>query len=147
MTDSDCAKDEESRKSISRALHTMGEMITGWSSKMQATATLSTTEAEYIAMSYCCQEVKFQKSLIEELVGFSIRTSTVFSDNNAAMFLTRNHQVSQRMEHIDVRHHWIRELQESSVLTVKFVGTDYNTADLFTKKLSVSSFERHHRTV
>jgi hypothetical protein len=39
-----------------------------WISKSQATTALSSTEAEYVAMSICGQEVKFVTMLLDEMV-------------------------------------------------------------------------------
>ncbi len=64
-TDADYAKDEKDRKSISGRLNTVGGMITGWSSKKQNTVSLSSTEAEYQALSECSQKAMFTRNLNE----------------------------------------------------------------------------------
>ena len=50
-TDSDYATNNQDRKSISGRINTIGGMITSWSSKKQNTVSLSSTEAEYQALS------------------------------------------------------------------------------------------------
>lgn len=47
------ATNVETRKSVTGMINTIGGMITHWSSKTQSTVTLSSTEAEYIALSAC----------------------------------------------------------------------------------------------
>ena len=51
---SNFAQDAEDRKSVSGCFHTIGGMITNWSSRKQKTTMLSSTEAEYIALAECC---------------------------------------------------------------------------------------------
>jgi hypothetical protein len=64
--DSDYTKDEKGRQSISGPINTLGGMITNWTSKKQQTASFSSTEAEYQALSECTQETVFTKNLVEE---------------------------------------------------------------------------------
>ena len=48
-------------------MNTVGGMITNWASKKQETVSLSSTEAEYQALSECAQEAMFTRNLIEEI--------------------------------------------------------------------------------
>jgi hypothetical protein len=58
-------------------------------------------------------------------------------DNTGAIYLVRNQQVGQRTKHIDVRWHFIHELYERKELTVKFVRSEHNKADINTKNVPV----------
>jgi hypothetical protein len=65
--DSEYAKCEDTRRSMSGRINALGGMITNWSSKKQATVALSSTKAEYTAYAEYCQEVTFTNMLLEEL--------------------------------------------------------------------------------
>jgi hypothetical protein len=64
-------------------------------------------------------------------------------DNTGALFLAENSTTSQRTKHIDVRHHFVRNLIRDGIIVVSFVGTNDNDADLFTKNLAKELFEKH----
>ena len=118
---SDYATNSQDRKSISGRINTMGGMITNWSSKKQNTVSLSSTEAEYQALSQCAQETMFTTNLIEEITGTNTTPGIIYEDNLGAMFLAKNAQVSARTKQIDVRHHFIRELLEQKKIQLKFI--------------------------
>ncbi|KAI2492050.1 Reverse transcriptase (RNA-dependent DNA polymerase) [Fragilaria crotonensis] len=67
--DSDYAGDRNDRKSISGYLVTVGGCLVSWMSKKQTGVTLSSTEAEFVAMSNVATEVKFIVSLLTEIMG------------------------------------------------------------------------------
>ena len=99
--DADYASDKQDRKSISGRISTLGGMIVGWSSKKQQTVSLSSCESEYIAYAEGCQEALFMNQLLEELLG-KLTSATIYGDNQGALFLVKNLQVSQRTKHIDI---------------------------------------------
>ncbi len=142
-TDSDYATDGTDRKSISGRINTVGGMITNWSSKKQGTVSLSSTEAEYQALSECAQEAMFTKSLVEEITGIKTPSALIYEDNLGAMFLAKNAQVSGRTKHIDVRHHFIRDLIREKSLELKFVKSENNPADIMTKNTNRELFLLH----
>jgi C4-type Zn-finger protein len=107
--DSDYAKDENDRRSISGRINTLGGMITNWTSKKQQTVSLSSSESEYQALSECVREAMFTQSLLRELIGKKT-TSIIYEDNLGAIYLVKNMKVSARTKHIDIRHHFMREL-------------------------------------
>ena len=144
--DSNYARDENDRKSISGRINTLGGMITNWTSKKQSTVSLSSTEAEYQALSECVQEAIFTQSLIQELTG-ECNTAIIYEDNIGAIFLVKNQQVSARTKHIDVRHHYMRDLHESKRIEVRFKRTDKNSSDILTKNTPKAIYEKHASTI
>ncbi len=142
LSDSNYGTDPDTRRSISGRVSTLGGMITGWSSRKQATVTLSSTEAEYIALTECAQEMRMMNMLLQELFRKPQR-GTIYEDNTGAIFLVRNQQVGSRTKHIDIRYHYLRDLNESGEMEVKFVRTDDNISDLMTKNLSEKLYDKH----
>ena len=117
-------------------------------SKTQAIVSLSSTEAEYIALSTVAQEVLFQSQILDELVGNQhVKPSVIFEDNLGAIYLTKNSQISQRTKHIDVRHHFIRGLIDNKVLDIKFVKSRMNTSDIMTKNVKEDLFLKHQKSI
>ena len=63
-------------------------------------------------------------------------------DNRGAIALTKSTKDHSKVKHIDIRHHYIRELLQSGVIAVEQVPTADNLADIFTKPLPR---DHHHR--
>ncbi len=63
-------------------------------------------------------------------------------DNQGAMALTRNPEFHARTKHIDIRYHYIREVESSGRITIHYVPTDKMAADSLTKPLTAVKFKR-----
>ncbi|CAM9512120.1 unnamed protein product [Choristocarpus tenellus] len=82
-----------------------------WMSKVQRVVALSSIESEYIALSSVAQELLFLRSVFEFIKPqFPRRCTDLFEDNDDACKLVRNATISTRTKHIDVRHHFLRDL-------------------------------------
>ena len=64
-------------------------------------------------------------------------------DNKGAIDLSHNWSVGGRTRHDSVRQNFLRELEEEQVLTLKWISTNENSADLFTKNLPGPAFLKH----
>ena len=151
--DSNYATNVDNRRSITGNINTLGGMLTNWCSKTQQSVTLSSTEAEYIALVNAAQEMIFTQMLLSE-VDRSDEPGIIFVDNTGAIFLVRNAQVSGRTKHIDVRHHFIRDLQhgvdgddKKVKLQVRFVVSEDNHSDGMTKNLVEGLFLKHAKAM
>jgi hypothetical protein len=80
---------------------------------------LSSSEAEYQALSECTQEAVFTRNLVEELTGQK-KPAIIYEDNLGINFLVKNQQVSSRTKHIDIKHHFMRDLQDRKELDIRF---------------------------
>ena len=74
-----------------------------WSTKQQEIISLSTTESEYITATYASKEALWLHSLIMQLFDTPLTTTTLFSDNQSAIALTKDHQYHTRTKHIDIQ--------------------------------------------
>jgi hypothetical protein len=144
--DSNYATDKQDRRSITGAIYTLGGTITNWVSKTQQSVTLSSTEAEYMACSAAAQEIIFTQMIMNEF-GVKVKPGVILEDNTGAIFLVKNQQVSQRTKHIDIRAHFIREHYEKGELTVLFVNTENNEADICTKNVTTEILEKHANNI
>lgn len=134
--DSNWAASRETQKSTTGFLITIGGCLVSWLSKAQPSVTLSSTEAEYVALSMCAQEIKFIKMLLDEIVpGKAEMPSILREDNTGAIFTAQNQQIGTRTKHIDVKYHHVKDMLEDGELVLKFVRSEENFADLMTKNV------------
>ncbi|GKD62249.1 hypothetical protein Tco_1299758 [Tanacetum coccineum] len=101
---------------------------------------ISTTEAEYIAMSGCYAQILWIRSQLKDY-GFEINKIPLYYDNKSAIALCCINVQHSRSKHIDIRHHFIREQVENRVVELYFVETNYQLADILTKALPREQFE------
>ena len=73
-----------------------------WSSKWQEIVSLSTTESNYVTVTHRMKEALWLHSLLSEVFGTIIAPTTLFSDNQAAIVLTCDHQYHSYTKHIDM---------------------------------------------
>ena len=124
----------------------LGDAVISATSSTQHCVTLSTSEAEYVAITQGARRVLFTKAVLEFLQPqISRRTVDVFEDNQGAIALAENPMSTGRTKRIDVRYHFIRELVEKKVLRMVYRKTKEQPADVLTKPLARESFERHRR--
>ncbi|GKA06859.1 integrase, catalytic region, zinc finger, CCHC-type containing protein [Tanacetum coccineum] len=110
-----------------------------WSSKKQKCIAISSTEAEYIALSGCCAQILWMRSQLTDY-GFQFNKIPLYCDNKSAIALCCNNVQHSRAKHIDVRYHFIKEQVENGIVELYFVRTEYQLADIFTKPLPRERF-------
>nr|GEV05400.1 copia protein [Tanacetum cinerariifolium] len=138
--DADHAGCQDTRRSTSESAQFLGDKLVRWSSKKQQSTVISTTKAEYIAMSGCCTQILWMRSQLTDY-GFDFNKIPLYCDNHSAIALCCNNVQHFRSKHIDIHHHFIREQVERGVVELYFVMTDYQLADIFTKALPQQRFE------
>ena len=70
----------------------------------------------------------------------------VFEDNQGALqLLSKNPVSNSNSKHIDVRHHFLRELVRQGDISVNHVPFEYQQADILTKVLAFNLFAIHRR--
>nr|GEU49720.1 retrovirus-related Pol polyprotein from transposon TNT 1-94 [Tanacetum cinerariifolium] len=100
---------------------------------------ISTIKAEYIA-SGCCAHILWMRSQLTDYE-FAFNNILFYCDNKSDIALCYNNIQHSRSKHIDIRHHFVREKVENSVVELYFVMTDYQLVDIFTKALPRERFE------
>jgi hypothetical protein len=108
---------------------------------VQKTIALSSTEAEYMSLSDTCRQLVWMCSFLKEL-GMPVNTIPLCGDNQGAIFNASNPVQEKRTKHIDIHFHYIREKVSDGEVTLHFVTTDQNPADMFTKNLARDNFLR-----
>ena len=99
-------------------------------------------ESEYIAVSAAVKEAMWVGSMLCEL-GEEITCVTMYCDNQGCVSNLRNHMVSKHTKHISVSYHHAREKVVWGQIDPTYVPTTENVADMFTKPLASTVFERH----
>ena len=140
-SDADWAGNLDDRHSTTGNVFLLSGAATTWLSRKQPTVTLSTSEAEYVAMSSAAQEIIWLRSLLNEL-GLSTRDPTIlFEDNRGAIALSKNPVSHKRTKHIDIRYHFVRETVEAGTINICYCPTSDMLADMFTKPIPKTRFE------
>jgi hypothetical protein len=120
-----------------------------WNSKLQTEIALSTTEAEYIALSQSMRELIPLRRLLLEIVTEmklpgvqdSVVKSTVFEDNNGAIATATAVKMTPRTKHIAVKYHFFKShVNDGNGITLAKIDTNLQKADIFTKGLASQKF-------
>lgn len=139
-SNADWAGNADDRKSTFGGCFYVGNNLVAWMSKKQASISLSTTEAEYIAVGSCCTQLLWMMTSLGDY-GFFQDTMIINCDNTSAINFSKNPVQHSRTKHIDIRHHFLRDFMESEVVSLSFIPTDNQLADILTKPLDGSRFE------
>ena len=141
-SDADWAGDPDNRLSTSGYVFRIGDATVSWSCKKQKTVARSSTEAEYVSLSFATQEAVWLRRLLLSL-GMGINGPTVmFEDNNGAIDLTKNAKHHNRTKHIDIAHHFAREKVEQNEITVTHCQSINMVADIMTKGIPRVQFQK-----
>ncbi|GJQ91454.1 retrovirus-related pol polyprotein from transposon TNT 1-94 [Tanacetum coccineum] len=117
----------------------LGDKLISWSSNKQKSTAISSTEAEYIALSGCCSQILWMRSQLTDY-GFKFNKIPLYCDNKSAIALCCNNVQHSRAKHIDIRYHFIKEQVENGIMELYFVRTEYQLANIFTKPLPRERF-------
>jgi Reverse transcriptase (RNA-dependent DNA polymerase) len=142
-SDSDWGNDPEDRKSIGGYLITIGGCLVDWRSKKQSGVTLSSTEAEYVAAAEAATTIKFIQTLIHEVTSLEMPPGTLLMDNTGAIRLMNNNSTGNRTKHIDIKFRFVGDEIKAKRLTLQYVRTQDNTADILTKNVVENLFTKH----
>ncbi|GJT70911.1 retrovirus-related pol polyprotein from transposon TNT 1-94 [Tanacetum coccineum] len=137
--DADHVGCHDTRRSTSGSAQFLGDKLVSWSSKKQKSTAISSTEAEYIALSGCCSQILWMRSQLTDY-GFKFNKISLYCDNKSAIALCCNNVQHSRAKHIDIRYHFIKEQMENGIVELYFVWTEYQLADIFTKPLPRERF-------
>ncbi|GKB24606.1 retrovirus-related pol polyprotein from transposon TNT 1-94 [Tanacetum coccineum] len=119
-SDADHAGCQDTRRSTSGSAQFLGDKLVSWSSKKQKSTAISSTAAEYIALSGCCAKILWMRSQLTDY-GFQFNKIPMYYDNKSAIALCCNNV-------------------ENGIVELYFVRTEYQLADIFTKPLPRERF-------
>jgi hypothetical protein len=132
--DASYASDVDTRCSTTGFVIMYGGAAIMWGSRQQSTVALSSTEAEYMALSDCLKEVLYHRSLLSFIFPEYVdETSVMFEDNEGCIKLAYNNASTKRLKHIDVRYHFIQEHVVDGHVELRYIPTKDQLADCLTK--------------
>jgi hypothetical protein len=140
-TDSDWASDPNTHCSQTGFFLKLANGIFSWTSRAQNTIALSSTEAEYMALSDCSRQVVWIRMLLSE-IGYNLEAIPIYGDNQGLIFIASNPVTEKCSKHIDIWYHYIHKVVEDGVVKIFFIDGNDNPADLFTKNLGRVKFEK-----
>lgn len=115
--------------------------LISWSSRKQPTVYRSSTEAEYKALANGTTEVVWIQSILKELGVHQSIPPVLWCDNLGATYLTANPVFHARTKHIEVDFHFVREKVAMGALDVRFISSNDQVADGFTKPVTLNMLE------
>ena len=134
---------------------TIGGIPLVWKSKLQTKTALSTMESKYIALSTSMRDLVSLKELMGKvgtMLGLetsNLTLSRVFEDNNACrkLALSTLPKMTPIFKHITVKYHWFKEKLEDLNSEILRVDTKEQLANIFTKGLVQTEYERKRKLV
>ena len=126
-----------------------------WKSQLQTEVALSSTESEYIGISYALREVIPIMELLKEMkhLDFPISKSKpkihckVFEDNSGALEMAKTHKYRPRTKHLNVKLHHFRDYVTRGEISIHKIGTLDQLADYLTKPVNQEILEHLRPTV
>ena len=142
-SDADWASDTKDRRSISGFCFFFQFSLISWSAVKQRAIALSSTEAEYYALTHAFKEALWLRVFLTLLSLPIPHLFPLFSNNQAAISLSSSLSISSRSKHIDIRHHFLRSHISDGSFSITWIPTTDMPADIFTKSLPDTVFSRH----
>jgi hypothetical protein len=142
-SDSDRASDKGNRKSVTGFSIFLNGAPLLWKSQGQKTVSLSSTEAEYYALSEAEKEIKILTQVLESLNLNVRKPIVVHLDNVGAIFLAETQSATKHTRHIDACYHFDSEFIIDGEIQIIFVSTKENKSDMLTKNVTSDVYDAH----
>ncbi|KAE8666201.1 Retrovirus-related Pol polyprotein from transposon TNT 1-94 [Hibiscus syriacus] len=144
--DADLAENVDIRRYTTRYVYTLGGTAVSWVSQLQKIFALSTTEAEYVAVTEASKEMVWLQSFLEEL-GKKQENNVLYCDSQSVIHLAKNPYFHSRTKHIQLRYHFIRSLLEDEILKLEKISGAQNPTDMLTKTVTADKLNKRSAAV
>ena len=142
LTNLDWANCLDTRRSVGGYGFTLGSGLISWNACKQKMVATSSCEAEYTAAFEAAKESIWLRSLLTSIGFHQNSPSTILCDNNTTINLSEDLSLHQRVKHINIKYHFLRERVNMGEITLKYINTNDNLADIFTKAIEHQCFSR-----
>jgi hypothetical protein len=114
-----------------------GSSLICWSSRKQSSVAQFTTKVEYVAAASCCSQILWR---VHTMRDFGVRFERVplMCDNTSANSVAKNPVFHKKMKHVERRHHFLRDHVEKGDIEMRYIDTERQLANIFTKPLDSS---------
>lgn len=137
---SDRAGCQLTRRSTTGFCTFLGLNCISWSAKKQSTVARSSAEVEYLAMASTATELTWLSFLLRDLGIFQAQPATLFCNNISALHMIVNPVFHARTKHIEIDYHFVHEKVALGHIVTRFVPSNHQVADIFTKPLPRAPF-------
>ena len=120
-TDSDFAGSLSDRRSTSGYCLFLARNLVIWRSKKQDVVAHSSTEAEFRALAHGLTEIIWIKRILQDLKIEINGTCNVFCDNQSTIRVAHNHVQHDRMKHVSIDRHYIKEILEQNNIRIPYI--------------------------
>jgi hypothetical protein len=143
-SDADWAGDQKDSKSNTGFVFICNGAAISWASRKQKCVTLSSMEAEYVALSEACQEVVWLRELFGDFGESQESPTLIFEDNQSFIKFVSNQKMNKQSKHINRRKNYVKELSGKEVM-LKYCPTAEMVADTLTKPLPVAKIQEFNK--
>ena len=112
-----------------------------YKAKLQSVVCLSSTEAEYIALSLGLKDLMWIQNILNEL-NINLTETNCYCDNQGSIKMAHNEQSTSKTRHLDIKLQFVKTLVQSGRVNLKYISGDANCADIFTKGLAKPLFSK-----
>lgn len=147
FVDADWAGDASDRKSNSGFVFKFGDGLIGWGCHKQKCVALSSTEAEYVALAECLQEIKWIQKLMADVGQQLVLPIVVHEDNQSCIALTREDRTERKAKHIDTKYNFVKDMVRDGTVQLQYCPTEQMEADLLTKPLQAVKLRQLRRAI
>ncbi|GAB2281827.1 hypothetical protein Dimus_039497 [Dionaea muscipula] len=139
-SDADWAGDQTTRRSTSGYFTFVGGNLVTWRSKKQKVAARSSAEAEFRGMAQGICELLWVRRVLRDLGVGSSKPMALYCDNEAAIAIAHNPVQHDRTKHVEVDRHFIKEKLDRRDVSLPFVKSSDQLADVLTKTVPSRDF-------
>ncbi|KAJ9557693.1 hypothetical protein OSB04_012307, partial [Centaurea solstitialis] len=139
-SDASWDSDPSDRKSTTGFCIFLGDSLISWKSKKRDVVSRSSTEAEYRAMAVTTCEIVWLRWLLADMGVDVSQPTPLHCDNKSAMQIAKNSVFHERTKHIEIDCHFTRQHLQLGTISLPFVPSALQIADIFTKALPASRF-------
>ncbi|GJS69560.1 hypothetical protein Tco_0702401 [Tanacetum coccineum] len=112
---------QDTKRCTYGSMQLLGDRLVSWSSKKQKSTTISSTKAEYIALSECCAQILWMRSQLTDY-GLGFNKIPLYYDNKSFIALCCNNVQHSQSKHINIRYHFTKEQVPNGVVELYFLG-------------------------
>eukprot|EP00253_Pinus_taeda_P021044 PITA_21044 len=146
-TFSDWAGSSVDRKSTSGYCFNIGSGMASWCSKKHKSVALSSSEAEYMVASTTSCEAIWLRNLLVNIFRRNMEATKIIYDNQSCIKLYENPVFHDRLKHIDIRCHFVRDCVQRGAVQLSYTPIGEQVADILTKALGKSKFDYFRKTM